>query len=489
MGQPRIASTRDGLLNAPDMKFDERKLTRLAWITASITFYLPLLILRAVEPDDLLDSELVYNRAIGALWRGDASIAHAFLNGHVPLLSLSRLTQPLMLLYALLPPFPAYVLNDFIVRAVAAVGSYLLLRELHVPSIFRHLASGLFALSLSNTTYGLSIAGLPLATLLMCRSGRAALIGLLLIGWNSSLYLSGGFYLLVAPLLHKYIMERDLDRAFWRSLAAYAAGLLLGNAGLIVLELSPHPVWHRSEWGVFPPSVPFPYRPIARPLVPLWIAAILAGRVSPRVRMLAGFGAFVITWYILNQIPWLQLHRPAGVQIDRFYVLWPFALMLLLGLASRAVTDWGREILIGGILLGAIFSAAPFQQFRQIGRLATHHGGGYPAIEAYYHMAWFRAAHIDAPVVSVNVDPMAAPMNGVPSIDGYFPLYPLAYKHAFQRVYNDPLIASWGNKLYAEQGANFCAAKALGARYVVSAIPLNLEQVRGGELRLYRISC
>ena len=47
-----------------------------AWAAGALLFYLPLLIpaLAVIEPDDLLNSELVYNRAIGALWRGDPSI-------------------------------------------------------------------------------------------------------------------------------------------------------------------------------------------------------------------------------------------------------------------------------------------------------------------------------------------------------------------------------------------------------------------------------
>lgn len=164
-----------------------------AWAVAALLFYLPLLIpaLAVIEPDDLLDSELVYNHAIGALWRGDASIAHAFLVGHVPLLALSRLTQPLMALYALLPPLQAYVLNDFIVRAVAALGAYLLLRELGVRGALLHLAAALFAVSLTNTTYGLSIAGLPAALWLLSSNRPWRLPLLALIAWNSSLYLSG----------------------------------------------------------------------------------------------------------------------------------------------------------------------------------------------------------------------------------------------------------------------------------------------------------
>ena len=87
---------------------------------------------------------------------------------------------------------------------------------------------------------------------------------------------------------------------------------------------------------------------------------------------------------------------------------------------------------------------------------------------------------------------MAAPMNGVPSIDGYFPLYPLAYKHAFQRIHDDALIRIWGSKLYATPHSNFQAACQLGARYVVSAVPISnpvLKPVKSGDLQLYHIDC
>src|SRR5215218_2475896 len=243
-----------------------------AWASAAgaFLFYLPLLVpsLAVIEPDDLLNSELVYNRAIGALWRGDASIAHAFLVGHVPILALSRLTQPLMALYALLPPLQAYVANDLIVRTVAAAGSYVLLRELGAPRLYRHLLSALFAVSLTNTTFGLSFAAMPAALWLIASSSRWRIPLLVMIGWNSSLYLSGVFFVAAAPFVHNFVLRRPFDRRVVGGLLAYAAGLLLGNIGLISLVLSPHPLWHRSEWALFPPDPPFPWKYVARPLLP-----------------------------------------------------------------------------------------------------------------------------------------------------------------------------------------------------------------------------
>jgi hypothetical protein len=465
-----------------------------AWAAGAFLFYLPLVIpaLAVVEPDDLLDSELVYNHAIGALWRGDFSIAHAFLVGHVPVLALSRLTQPLMLLYALLPPLQAYVLNDLIVRAVAAIGSWLLLRELGVRRDFHNLLSALFALSLTNTTYGLSIAGMPAALWLLGRRDAWRIVLLALIGWNSSIYLSGIFFLAAVPFLHLLILERRLDWYFVVGWFAYAAGLLAGNAGLIWLALNPHPVWARAEWAPRPPNFPFPWKSVARPLLPLFAFAALLTFRDRRGRAAIALGFFILAWYAIGNLPFLQLRGPGNVQLDRFYFLWPLVLLVVVGIASIRAERWQRPLLLGASVVAFIVSLTPHQHLRQLAREAFGHGGGYPSVDIYYHAAWFRSANLDGPVVSVGLDPMAAPMNGVPSIDGYFPLYPLAYKHAFQRMHNDWLISSWGGKLYATSNSNFCAARELGASYVVSLTPLHrkdLQLVRNGELNAYRITC
>jgi hypothetical protein len=145
------------------------------------------------------------------------------------------------------------------------------------------------------------------------------------------------------------------------------------------------------------------------------------------------------------------------------------------------------------IMLGCIASLPPQQHLRQLARNILGRQSGYPPITAYYHQTWFNQIRLNGPVVSVGLDPMAAPLSGVHSIDGYFPSYPLSYKHAFQHVHNDPLIESWGSKLYATQDSDFCAARALGARYVVSAIPLRSPGLHSRPapegVRLYEIAC
>jgi hypothetical protein len=313
-----------------------------------------------------------------------------------------------------------------------------------------------------------------------------------LIGWNSSIYLTGAFFIAAAPYFEHFVLKRPVDRRFAAGLLAYAAGLLAGNAGLIWLAATPHPVWHRAEWTPAPGTYPFAWKLVGRPLLPLFAIAAVLGWRDPRARAAVAFGLFIIVWYAFNQLPYMQLHRPAGVQIDRVYFLWPLVLLMLVGIASIHADGWRRPLLFASTAIGCLVALTPHQHLRQLARDAVGYRGGYPPFDRYYHSAWFRSAHLDGPVVSVGVDPMAAPMNGVPSIDGYFPLYPLAYKHAFQRVHDDWLIRSWGSKLYAEPTSNFCAAHDLGARYVVSPLQLSrkeLQLVRTGELNAYRVDC
>jgi len=112
----------------------------------------------------------------------------------------------------------------------------------------------------------------------------------------------------------------------------------------------------------------------------------------------------------------------------------------------------------------------------------------------------------DSATISVGVDPMAAVMNGISAVDGYYTAYPLAYKARFRRVIAAQLKASgkqeyfdgWGSRVYtfAEDPRNvsldYCAARDLGARFVISRFDIaspNLELVKTARqrLRLYSI--
>jgi hypothetical protein len=114
-------------------------------------------------------------------------------------------------------------------------------------------------------------------------------------------------------------------------------------------------------------------------------------------------------------------------------------------------------------------------------------------------------------VLSVDIDPMIAPMNDIPSLDGYYVMYPLQYKHRFREIIRESLpdsgkaqyFENWGNRIYTfhrkdDPGRiDFCSAYRLGARHVISAAEIDSRVLREVVVRqdgsaspwLYRIEC
>ena len=110
-------------------------------------------------------------------------------------------------------------------------------------------------------------------------------------------------------------------------------------------------------------------------------------------------------------------------------------------------------------------------------------------------------------VVSLGLDPMIAAFNGFQTLDGYAPMYSLAYKHRFERIvakeldrnkaYSD-YFRKWGNRAYLFHSPgmpiliDFCQASSMGAEYVLSS--LSLDEIPAmkllasvGEIRAYEI--
>src|SRR5690606_4347554 len=115
----------------------------------------------------------------------------------------------------------------------------------------------------------------------------------------------------------------------------------------------------------------------------------------------------------------------------------------------------------------------------------------------------------DARVVSVGLDPMIAPANGIGALDGYHNLYPLSYKAQFRPVIAAKLAADadlrayydeWGSRIYSfadrarDVAPDYAAAGRLGAGFVIADRALDDPALVdatpqcAGELWLYRVT-
>ncbi len=501
---------------------------------------------RVVPIHDTLDGEVVLNYIIGQNLIGSDISSTLALNGALPSWSLSRLMQPLTFLYSIFDAWLAYALTDIIVRSIAFVGVYLLASRIGVRSFSAMLIGVAFATSISYTIFLLSVAGIPLVLWLLLKASysknyqlRLILIIIFFIGTNISFSLSGLFLcLLLLPIIVYGFKERITTRNLLTFFVLFL-GMLVGNGNLFYAQFFSDITWHRSEWEIFRESDYSLILDIIRKSGSIllgnpWyhvsynLQIAIIGLVSffvyfkrlraQNIAIMLSILAFFVIIYVFSQTSLsdplrdrISLFR--SFQWDRFYFLYSTVVFVALILMLKASENNGRYVTKGVLLiigLQLIFNVSQTPHVRAIARLALHESPT-PTFDAYYRRdeyASIRQAIGKGPVLSVGLDPMIAPMNGISSIDGYYVLYPLAYKKAFRDVIEVSMTAAgqadyfdkWGNRVYAfyPKGypnlINFCAANHLGAKYVISSeaitnvllIKLNITELQD-TLYVYQI--
>lgn len=511
-----------------------------------LIWYIPWLIdaYQIVGKHDNLDGEVVLNRIIGGIYNGEFNSNSLALNGNIPYWALSRFYQPLTALYALTDPWWSYFLIDFIVRCTAFMGLYLLSRYSGLNASTSTLAGLGFATSISYSVHLLCVAGMPLVIwglLIVDRVEKwpkfAIFILIFFVGTNSSLALSGIFFAVAISPIVIYGFDSNLSRTKILCILAYLIGLGLSNANLLYAQFFSGIVWHRIEYGrVDEVSQPIinqilgitkdllnpklhPWYHVSTNLsllswttaiscLFLWkstsrqsrfffvglviISTIYVVSITTLIELLAKFSNFFYSFqwnrfYFLYSLfvflLWITLFKINHSKSFRTFLMVIMAVQLCINLLharqiAAILVDATSQVHIPRIFMGVIEK----EQKRRF------------SFNDYYYRSEFKKiknAIGESSVLSVGLDPMIAPMNGVPSIDGYYNLYPLVYKKAFRQVIENSISPAgketyydkWGNRIYAFYPPSqpnlikFCKALDLGADFVISS-----EEIQSLEL-------
>jgi hypothetical protein len=224
------------------------------------------------------------------------------------------------------------------------------------------------------------------------------------------------------------------------------------------------------------------------PLILLFLVLLLSGGFRTRASVffilllcIYAFETFIATGasnFVRELVPFLRYF-----QVQRFYFL--YSVLIFLGvIISLKGYSKNLPVLYFAILVGIVFNLMQTPHLREPLRLLA---GKNPmeSFNEYYKRTDYgniKAIVGDSPVLSVSIDPMVAPMNGIRSIDGYYTLYPLEYKKRFRLVIAKGLNVSgrekyydeWGSRVYTfhEPGPpdviDFCEAERIGAKYIIS---------------------
>lgn len=524
----------------------------LATAVAFCLFYLPFFFgpqHTYITIHDNLDIEAAHNTVVGIFFLHPSEAKHLLLGGHLPIYFMQKLDWPLSLVHLIPNLFLAYLLCDLIVRVVAFLGMFCLSRKLGIAAPAAFAASIVFAFSLAETSIGLSIAAIP-AILYFCQKAADGSIRtidylyLSLLGWNTSLVFAGVFVLIGLPLIRK-ILFGAASRNWLAAYISYGAGLTLGSAGLLY-GLVAGPPLHRASWILSGDTLTASIRAFLRnqispahwdfyhvstPLVPLYISVLIA-LVITRTKKLLWLVTTIVSinlFYVLvNFEPVARFRTHVGglfktFMFDRFFFLDSFLIVIAWVIAMNTDKTMLRRLLAGAMMLQIVVTCVLTPHLRA----PIMHALGKPTIPSFedYTMPAdyriIRGAVGENPTMSVGVDPMAAVMNRISAIDGYYNAYPLAYKRAFRPIIarqiesGHPYINNWGSELNivdpesyfdngggrlytfvdnpAEVDLDYCAAFHLGARFVISQFDLSsanlgpLLTTEPHHLRLYSI--
>jgi len=473
--------------------------------------------------DDNLDTELAVPYALvqegKALDYRPGTVVNRLLNG-LPRNALRPGLQPLVGLLAMLPPLPAYLLHELLVRLAGLMGMYLLLRRYGLPAA-RH-AQLCAALALAwavlpgYTAYGLSVLGQPwvLWALLNLRRGSRRLSDWLVLAgfacW-SSLVLAGMFVLAAAGIWLVWEAYRN-RRVAWPvvlGLVVLVGSYLMVEYPLVSSLLKKQFVPHRLEFDyarLAPGGVGAGLAAAARyfllgqyhassflraaPLLAAGAAWMLLPRSPARrqlrqqLRILIGLlAALALLCGFYPQLVGAVQHAVPPLRtfnLSRFHFLTPLAWFGVLVLSLRQLpagrTVWALVAL--QLLIGLGMNTEwTLNLRRQLGHLPSSE----PTYAAFVAPELFRQVRLDieqrtgqAPaayrVACLGLPPAVATLNNFYTLDAYQNNYPLPYKHQFRELIAAELTKSpelrtyfdaWGNRCYlfsAELGKNFRVA-------------------------------
>ncbi|TGE28856.1 DUF6044 family protein [Hymenobacter metallicola] len=502
------------------MRTHHRLVGPLGWsLLALLLFLLPFALLQErsyVTIDDNLDVELtipyLLTRHHVALDYAPATVVPPIMNG-LPRNALRPGLSLTVLLFGLFEPLPAYLLQQALVRLLALLGMYVLLRRhLLPPGGSAWLAAGLslaWAVLPLYSMYGLTVLGQPwlLYAFLNLRRGTAHWTDWLLIAafplWSMFVFVGPFAAVAVGGLL---LWDAGQGR-YWFGRATLGLALLIGMYLVVEYPLvyslfvAKQFVPHRLEFDLSqlgPQSVGAGLWSSAQYFflgqyhagrffhgVILVAAALALGRASLTTRrsLLLLLSTLVVLALFCGFYPQLiekvQSSVPAlrTFNMSRFNFLTPLLWFIVLALSLQALpqTKLVSVLVIMQLLVGIVMNTEWLNNLRELAgrpKVTEPNYQAYVAPQLFQQVRRTIERQTGQPasqyrVACLGFPPGVAQLNGFYTLDSYQNNYALAYKKAFRPIIAGELAKSpvlqtyydaWGNRCYlfsAELGKNF----------------------------------
>ena len=493
-----------------------------------INYFFPLLIFGDITLFylDKLDGELVYNKILGKIYKGDFSSVNIFLAGEIKIEYLRRLFQPFSLLYAFFNFELAYWIYDFLVKITSYFSFFILAKKINKNFFLCSLFSCLFACINLPTLEGFGIAIFPYLIYLILFKKKLKLKNYFIIiffALNSDVVvtlLGTSIIPIIVIIIKKNILKNNLLN-ITKIIFTFVFFSFISSSNLVYAQIYGE-LFHREEF--FRDSIS-----LANNISNLFFNIFhIPGGLDWRIFFnlpffiflfpLIGFGLFsknrtvylflallllIHLFIFLLNIEFIANIRNnfngplKTLQIEYVRKIGPLLYVLLLLFITKNNINFSKFLVYSSFISILLFqvnsSIVPmgkkyfFNKEKDYKNIYTF--SGYYSQDAYQEI---KKIVKNKRVLSIGLDPMVAIVNDIKTIDGYHNLYPLSYKLKFRKIIENELedneklkkyFDNWGSRVYAFVGdpknvrINYKAANEVGADYVISKFQLDSESL------------
>jgi len=520
----------------------ENKVHFIFLFLLSLNYLFPLLFFNSITLfyHDALDSEIVYNKIIGQLFSNTENPFDIFLGGSIKAEYLRRIFQPYIYLYSILNFEFSYWLVDALVKLTSYVTFFTLAKKINKNIFICGLIACLYASSNLPTHAGFGLAFFPYIIYLTLYKEKLKIKHYILIiffGLNSDLIHAGfampGLIILILFLINQKIQFYNLIKIS----ALFSFFIILSNINLIIISLGDQ-VFHRQEfvresqtlWQTFLSTIidlfkipqTFSYSsvyiiPYTIFLIPTFFLGFFSKIKEAKVIwiFLIFFSLFLAL--INTQIIENFLNNSTGFfktiswnYLSRSYNLFYSLLLIFLLIEKNYQLKTLKIIIFFAIIFFQINSSiVPLYKDKILKQKDYQNLYTFKGYYNYDDYNKIKNVVKNERTLSIGLDPMAAVMNGIYTVDGYHNIYPLSYKKKFIEVIQKELSKNldlhkyynnWGSRVYAfidnpnNIEINFKAAKKIGAKFVISKYKINNNEIelipllnKTNGIKLYKI--
>lgn len=507
-------------------KNSTNKIHYIALIILSLNYLVPYFLFGNITLfyHDALDSEIPYNNVIGKYLSGDKESINIFLGGEIQIDFLRRIFNPYSFVYSFLNLELAYWIVDISVKITSYFAFFIMARKISKNYFLSALIACLYASSNLPTHEGFGLAIFPYLIYLVMFKKKLKIKHYLItifFGLNSDFVFT--FLTLPSLVILTFLLKQKNYKNLIKIIGLFSISIILSNFNLFLVNFE-DVVFHRTEFlrtmhspteSIFfflkslfnyPTSYDFTIVkkiPYCLFYIPVFLLCFISRDKKIKKILYVLLLTILFKTLIHSELIGVVINEHSGLlkkiswaYISRSVNLLFCLMALLIIIEKKYFHKTLQYVVLTSIFLFQVNSSiVPFIKKNVLKQKNYQNLYTFDGYYNFYDFKKIKTIVKGDRVLSVGFDPMVPTIHDIKVIDGYHSLYPLSYKKRFRKVIENEINLNkqfreyyddWGSRVYTSlfnpideenYKLNLLAAESLGAKYIISKIPLKMKSL------------